>query len=113
MGKRPTCSTAQGVCQRDGRLRLGRCVTLRFVQSLFFFFVHRGPPHSVQPGYLGMERTDSGGGVCATLAEEDGETVGLFVIRPNARPIRYLLIGELKVREIVMRSQLFAVFGFA
>jgi len=61
-----------------------------------------------------MERADSGGGVCATLAEEDGETAGLFVvIRPNAHPIGYLLIGELEVRQIVMRLQLFAVFGFA
>src|SRR6266567_518687 len=38
--KRP-CTKAQGVCQRDGRLLLGRCATLRFVQ-LLFFFVHGG-----------------------------------------------------------------------
>jgi len=60
-----------------------------------------------------MERTNSASGCGTTLAEEDeGELRALFVIRANVHPIRYLLIGKRKVREIVMWLQLFTVFGF-
>src|SRR5712691_8760869 len=96
------CARGTGCCSSGG---VSRCASFSCSSSCM-------GASSVQSGYLGMERADSASGCCTTLAEDDEEPRGLFVIR-TIHPIRYLLIGELKAQEILIRLQLFAVFGFA